>query len=55
MNLDLNSNSNWLPYKLPSCVETFLTAINHDVKSSKAKKLHRDNLTKSEREALLNL
>ena len=49
------SNSNWLPDKLPSCVETFITAINHDIKSSKTKKLPRDNLTKSEREALLNL
>ena len=48
-------NSNWLPDKLPSCVETFITAINHDIKSSKTKKLPRDNLTKSEREALLNL
>ena len=49
------SNSNWLPDKLPSCVETFITAINHDIKSSKTKKVTRDNLTKSEREALLNL
>ena len=43
------------PVVLPSCVETFITAINHDIKSSKTKKLPRDNLTKSEREALLNL
>ena len=49
------SNSNWLPDKLPSCVETFITAINHDIKSSKTKKLPRDNLTKSERKALINL
>ena len=49
------SNSNWLPDKLPSCVETFITAINHDIKSSKTKKLPRHSLTKSEREALLNL
>ena len=28
------SNINWLPDKVPSCVETFITAINHDVKSS---------------------
>ena len=49
------SNSNWLPDKLPSRVETFITAINHDIKSSKTKKLPRDSLTKSEREALLNL
>ena len=41
--------------KLPSCVETSITAINHDIKSSKTKKLPRDNLAKSEREALLNL
>ena len=35
------------------CVKTFITAINHDIKSSKTKKLLRDNLTKSERETLL--
>ena len=29
------SNSNWLPDILLSCVETFITAINHDIKSSK--------------------
>ena len=34
----LKSNSNWLPDKLPSCVETFITAISHDIKSSKTKK-----------------
>ena len=55
MNLDLKAIANSLPDKLPSCVETFITAINHDIKSSKTKKLPRDNLTKSEREALLNL
>ena len=49
------SNSNWLPDKLPSCVETFLTVINHDKKSSKSKRLPRDNLTKPKREALINL
>ena len=49
------SNSNWLRDKLPSCIETFMTACNHDVQSSKTKKLPRDNLTKSEREALHNL
>ena len=49
------SNSNWLPHKLPSSVETFITAINHDIKSSKTKKRLRGNLTKSEREAPLNL
>ena len=32
------SNSNWLPGKLPSCVETFITAINRDMKCSKTKK-----------------
>ena len=49
------SNSNWLPDKLPSCIETFITAINHNINSSKTKKLPCDHLTKSEREALLNL
>ena len=39
----------------PVRVKTFITAINHDIKSSKTIKLPRDNLTKSEREALLNL
>ena len=48
------SNSNWLPDKLRGCVETFTTTINHDVKSSKTKKLPRDNLTKPEDEALLD-
>ena len=27
------SNSNWLPDKLSNRVETFITAINHDIKS----------------------
>ena len=36
-------------------LKTFTTATNHDIKSSKTKKLPRDNLTKPEREALLNL
>ena len=49
------SNSNWLPDTLPSCVEAFIAAINHDITYSKTKKLPRDNLTKSEREALPNL
>ena len=40
-------NCSCLPDKFPSCVETFITAINHDIKSSKNKKLPRDNLTKS--------
>ena len=51
MNLDLKA----IPDKLPICVETFITAINHDIKSSKTKKRLRGNLTKSEREAPLNL
>ena len=36
-------------------LKTFTTATNHDIKSSKTKKLPRDSLTKPEREALLNL
>ena len=36
-------------------METFITAINHDIKFPKTKKLSRDNLTKSEWEALPNL
>ena len=36
-------------------METFITAINHDIKFPKTKKLSHDNLTKSEREALPNL
>ena len=40
----LKSNSNWLPDKLTSCVETFITAINHDLKTSKTKKLPRGHL-----------
>ena len=48
-------NSNWLLDKLPSCVEIFITAINHGIKSSKTKKLPRDNLKKCGSEALLNL
>ena len=53
--LRFKSNSNWLPGKLPSCVETFITAINRDMKCSKTKKSSCDNLAKSESEALLNL
>ena len=49
------SNSNWLLDKLPSCVEIFITAINHEKRSSKTKKLSRDNLKKCGGEALLNL
>ena len=41
--------------KLPSCFETFITAIDHDIKSSETKNLPRDNLTISKREALLDL
>ena len=47
--------SNWLPDKLPSCVETFTIATNHNINYSKNEKLPCDNLTKSERETLLNL
>ena len=53
--LRFKSNSNCLPDKLPNSVETFITAINQDIKSFKTKKLSRDNLTKSEREALLDI
>ena len=49
------SNNNWLPDKLPSCVETLKKDISNDIKSSKTKKFPRENLTKSEREAFLNL
>ena len=42
------SNSNWLPDKLPSCVETFITGINHDIKSLKTKRLPCDNLREKE-------
>ena len=49
------SNSNWLPDKLPSCVETFIAALNHDIKSPKAKKLPHENLTKSERETFVSV
>ena len=41
--------------KLPSYVEIFITAINHEKRSSKTKKLSRDNLKKCGGEALLNL
>ena len=49
------SNGHWLPGKLPSCVETLITIINHDIKSFKTKILPHDNIKNSEREALLNL
>ena len=55
LNMIQLSNSNWLPHKLTSCVETFIAAINHDIKYLKTKKLPHDNLTKFERETLLNL
>lgn len=47
MNVDL-SNGSWSLGKLPSCVETYIPAVNRDIKSSKSKNLPRDNLTKSE-------
>lgn len=47
-------NSNCLPNKLPSSVETFITAVNHDIKSSKTKEIAHDSVTKSEWEAFLN-
>ena len=47
-------NSNCLPDKLPSSVETFITAVNHDIKSSKTKEIAHDSLAKSEWEAFLN-
>ena len=49
------SNSNWLPDKLPICVETFITAVNHETKSSKTKKRSHGNLAISEQEGILNL
>ena len=51
----IKSSSNWLTYKLPSYVVPFITAVTLDIKSSKTKKLPGGNLTKSEREILLNL
>ena len=52
MNLDLKAIA--IGYQIITQL-CFITTINHDIKSSKTKKLPRDNLTKSEREALLNL
>ena len=52
MNLDLKAIA--IGYQIITQL-WFITTINHDIKSSKTKKLPRDNLTKSEREALLNL
>ena len=49
------SNSNYLPDKLPRCVETFIKAVNYVIKSPNTQNLLRDNLTKSEREARLSL
>ena len=45
----------YLPDKLPRCVETFIKAVNYVIKSPKTQNLLRDNLTKSEREARLSL
>ena len=39
-------------YKLPSCVDTFITAVYHNIKNSLAKPVLKNNLTKSERKAL---
>ena len=36
-------------------METFITAINHELKSSKTKQLSRDNLTKCERETIITV
>ena len=46
------NNSNWLPDQLPSCIEIFITAISHDIKSSKSIKLPCDNLLKKEMTSL---
>ena len=44
-----------LAYKLPSCVDTFITAVYHNIKNSLAKPVLKNKLTKSEREALKNM
>ena len=53
--LKLKSSSNWTPDKLPSCVDTFITAVGHDIMNSLVKPIPKDDLTKSERKALKNL
>ena len=44
-----------LAYKLPSCVDTFITAVYHNIKNSLAKLVLKNNFKKSEREALKNM
>ena len=53
--LKLKSNINWTPDKLRSCIDTFIISVDHDIKDSLVKPIPKDNLTKSEREALKNL
>ena len=52
--LELKDNSNWTPDKLPSCVDTFNIAVDHDIANSLVRLVPKDNLTKSQREALEN-
>ena len=44
-----------LAYKFPNCVDTFITAVYHNIKNSLAKPVLKNNLTKSERKALKNM
>ena len=53
--LTFKTSSSWFPDKLPSCIVSIITAINHDIISSKTKKFLGDNLTKSDCEAVLNV
>ena len=53
--LKLKSNINWTPDKLRSCIDTFIISVDHDIKDSLVKPIPKDNLLKSEREALKNL
>ena len=53
--LKLKSNINWTPDKLRTCIDTFIISVDHDIKDSLVKPIPKDNLTKSEREALKNL
>ena len=50
-----NDILSWTPDKLTSCVDSFITAIDHNIKNSLVKPFPKDNLAKSEREALKNL
>ena len=34
----------WTPDKLPSCVDTFITAVDNDIKNSLVKPFPKDNL-----------